>query len=122
MKQEIIPKQEIEEMLKEMEKASIGGIKTWESAYKKYTGQKAIIEFPVGELMNPKISGYVWTWGMTGKILLNPITEKDRFKAQGLEGKASVPTNLLTALLVWKELPEYRRQIVIIKENDYLSP
>jgi len=121
MRERIIPKKEIQEMVKELEQASIGGIKTWEPVYKEYTSRKALIEMPVGELMNPKIGGYVWTWGLTKEIRLGDITETDRFKAHGLEGKASVPVNLLTAILVWKELPEFRRQIVEIKE-EHLSP
>jgi len=117
MKQRIISKEEIGKMLEEIQKASMSGVETWEPVWEKYINQKALIEFPLGEFMNTTIQGYIAGWNLYKKIQTKPITEKDKFNAQGLEGKASVPVNLFTALLVWRELPEYRRQIVEIENT-----
>ena len=103
-----IPDKEIEQMIKNVEE-------DFDKYYWDYRKQKALIEFPLGELMNPNIGGYIWAWHMKGIIKTAPITEKDRFMAQGLEGKTSIPVDLFTALLAYKELPRFRRQIIKLK-------
>jgi len=110
-KEKRLSREEIKDLIKKME-AATENLKSWEEFFNKYSQRKALIEFPLGELFNPNIRGYLWAWQMAGKIQTKPITEKDRFKAQGLEGKASIPVDMVTALLVWRELPEYRRQII----------
>jgi len=122
MKKRIIPREEVEEMVKELEEACEKGERAWDEVYKKYSKRRVLIEFPLGEIMNPKIAGFVWAWSEKKVIRTEPITEKDKFIAHKTEGKASIPVSLDTALLVWRELPKYRRQIVEIIENDELSP
>ena len=80
----------------------------WEPWYKKNGSKELIIEFPLGEITNPKITGYIWAWGVQKRITTLAITGKERFNAQGLEGKAQVKTGLVTALLVWEALPAFR--------------
>ncbi|MFH1236171.1 MAG: hypothetical protein V1685_04515 [Parcubacteria group bacterium] len=71
----------------------------------------ARLEFPLGELTNPAIAGYVWAWQLRRKIQTASITGKEGFLAQGLEGKVCVHTNMVTALLAYGWLPEYRRAV-----------
>ena len=71
----------------------------------------ALVEFPLGELTNGRIGGFVWVWGMKGIVQSARIDSGDRFNAQGLEGKCTIPVTLTTALLVYRELPPNRCQI-----------
>lgn len=71
----------------------------------------AIVEFPCGELFNESIAGFLWAWKMKGIIETCAIEKKDRFNANGLEGKVKVTTTLTVALLVWRDLPEHRCQV-----------
>ena len=68
----------------------------------------ARVEFPLGELMNPNITGFVWAWSTNREIRIEGITKRDRFNAQGIEGKAVVEVSLATALLVARDLPRHR--------------
>lgn len=78
----------------------------------------ARLEFPLGELFNPGLAGYLWAWRMTGRLRILPIGRADRFNAQGLEGKCRVePVNLTTALLAARELPPFRRAVWITNER-----
>ena len=72
-----------------------------------------LLEFPLGELMNPGIAGFLWAWKLQGKIQTHAIEPGDRFNAQGLEGKVRIRTTLTTALLVYRELPAHHCQITI---------
>lgn len=47
----------------------------------------ARLEFPLGELMNPGIAGFVWTWHLKDVLRNARIERHDRFNANGLEGK-----------------------------------
>ena len=80
----------------------------WEDWHETHGAQNARVEFPLGELMNPNIAGFVWAWNMKGRIKTADITASDHFNAQGLEGKAVIETSYTTALLVASELPEHR--------------
>jgi hypothetical protein len=71
------------------------------------------VEFPLGELMNPAIAGFAWAWAMQKRLIVGPIQEGDQFNAQGLEGKVRVHTTLSTALLVYRDLPPYRCQVLL---------
>lgn len=120
MKERILTEKEIAMMLLELEEAGGKGESAWNRVWNQYTQRKALLEFPLGEVMNPKISGYAWAWNMRKILKTKAITEKDRFEAQGLEGKVSVQIPLLSALLAWRELPEHRRQIIEL-ESKYLT-
>ena len=85
----------------------------WQGAY----GDRMVwVEFPLGELMNPAIAGFVWAWAMQKRLVVGSIQEGDQFNAQGLEGKVRVRTTLSTALLVYRDLPPYRCQVVMERE------
>lgn len=104
-----IPDKEIEQMIKNIEE-------DFDKHYWNYRKQKVLIEFPAGEIMNPNIRGYVWVWHMKGLLKhVQDITEKDKFAAHGIEGKYSIPEDLLSALLIYRELPRFRRQIIKLK-------
>ena len=107
-----LPEKKCEEILAEMRKKAQGGdTPEWKACYKKYAAITAYLEFPLGELTNPKIRGFVWVWGLTNAITTLPITKKDRFAAQGIEGKAQVKLDLAQALFARSQLPKFRRQI-----------
>ena len=73
-----------------------------------YGNAPARLEFPLGELLNPKILGSVWAWALTGAVQTDGITKGDGFDAQGIEGKAVLEVQLVTALLVARDLPARR--------------
>ena len=73
--------------------------------------RKAIVEFPTGELMNERIKGFVWAWGMRGIVQTASIEKADRFNANGLEGKVCIETTANVALMVYGDLPEHRCQV-----------
>ena len=75
----------------------------------------ARLEFPLGELMNERIAGFLWAWHMQGKLKTARIGRDDRFEANGLEGKCVVRSVLSTALLAARELPPHRRAVYIDK-------
>jgi hypothetical protein len=77
----------------------------------------ARLEFPLGELTNPRITGFLWAWHMQGKLKTARIAASDRFNANGLEGKCVVPTLLSTALLAARELPSYRRAVYVERSS-----
>ena len=74
---------------------------------------RVTLRFPLGELTNPGISGFVWAWNMQGKIQTTGITDRDRFNAQGLEGAVEIrDISLVSALLAVRELPDSRWAIL----------
>ncbi len=89
-----------------------GGLR-WERWQQEYGQRAAIVEFPLGELMNPRIVGFAWAWALSGRVTTAPIRRGDRFNAQGLEGKARVRTDLTVALIVYGELPRCRCQVLV---------
>jgi len=106
---------EVQSILSTLEKMS-NDPENWDKFYKKYSQIKARLEFPLGELLNKNITGYVWAWKATKKISTAPIDPKDKFNAQGLEGKAIIyPVDLITALLAYRELPKHRRVIYVVR-------
>jgi hypothetical protein len=102
-------RKQLEQAAQAMEAASATGPKAWDSFLDKYDkASNARVEFPLGELMNANIAGYVWAWNMQGRIVTGLISKADQFNANGPEGKASVTTSYIIALLVWRDLPTYR--------------
>lgn len=73
--------------------------------------QPAWLEFPLGEITNPGIAGFVLAWGLQRAIRATSISSRDQFDAQGLEGKCVVETLLSSALLAARALPPYRRAV-----------
>ena len=110
---------EVERMLGQMQAAARPG-QDWAGRWGKWQGaygdRMAWVEFPLGELMNPAIAGFVWAWAMQKRLVVGSIQEGDQFNAQGLEGKVRVRTTLSTALLVYRDLPPYRCQVVMEME------
>ena len=107
---------EVEPMLGQMQAAARPGpdwAERWRRWQEAYGDRLAWVEFPLGELMNPAIAGFAWAWAMQKRLIVGPIQEGDQFNAQGLEGKVCVPTTLSTALLVYRDLPPYRCQVLL---------
>ncbi len=106
---------EIETMLKERDDAITasfaGNPNAWQPVSDRNATTPARIEIPLGELTNANIRGFVWAWSMTHKVQMEELKSSDAFNANGLEGKATIPTDLGIALLVWQELPPYRCNI-----------
>jgi hypothetical protein len=109
-----LTRRECERLLASMQFAARPGpewTQRWD-AWERQCGQRETwVEFPLGELTNPAIAGFVWTWALSRRLTTHAIQRGDRFDAQGLEGKARAITTLATALLVYRELPPYRCQI-----------
>jgi hypothetical protein len=107
---------EVERMLGQMQAAARPG-PDWAERWGRWQtadGDRMVwVEFPLGELMNPAIVGFAWAWALQKRLIVSPIQEGDQFSAQGLEGKVRVDTTLSTALLVYRDLPPYRCQVVL---------
>src|SRR5947209_1892318 len=71
------------------------------------------IVLPLGELFNPRLSGYVWVWKLKHCVKPEPITEKHRFNAQGLEGCFSIDDTLSRAMLLYREVSPDRMNIFV---------
>jgi len=74
------------------------------------------VEFPLGELASANagirlILGFAYADGLITFPL--PITGKERFAAQGLEGKARLTAPGARALAIYAILPEYRRALYV---------
>lgn len=99
--------------IEEMEQAANGGPATFDPWHDKNAYQMVRLEFPSGELLNPNLAGYLWAWTKTYAMETGLAIEKrDRFVAQGLEGKISIRTTMSTALDACRGLPVNRRQIL----------
>ena len=103
----------IEKLDAEMQDHCIcGKPELWEKWTNTKGSELVTLEFPLGELTNPRISGFLWAWKMQGKLKTRAIEPGDKFSAQGLEGKARIRHITLTsALLAYRELPAHRRHI-----------
>ncbi len=78
----------------------------------------ARLEFPLGELQNEAIRGYVWAWKMRGLIATAGLSKGDGFAAQGLEGKAVIgDLDLVSAVLAARELPLHRRAVFTLPKG-----
>ena len=78
---------------------------------KKYN-QPVILEVPLGELVG-NLAGFAMVWKMQGRLSdVMPITGKERFNAQGLEGKVRVKMALYDALLVSTQTTKNRLNII----------
>ncbi len=107
---------EVERLLGQMQAAARPGsdwAERWRMWQEADGDRMAWVEFPLGELMNPAIAGFAWAWAMQKRLIVGPIQEGDQFNAQGLEGKVRVRTTLSTALLVYRDLPPYRCQVLL---------
>ena len=103
----------IKSLLAAMEDAASGGDSTFAPWYNKHGLTPVKLEFPGGELHNPALAGWLMAWQATNRVTPSRLAPQDRFSAQGLEGKITVSTTLVPALLAWRELPEHRRQIIV---------
>ena len=83
---------EVERMLGQMQAAARPG-SDWAGRWGKWQGaygdRLAWVEFPLGELMNPAIAGFVWAWAMQKRLVVGSIQEGDQFNAQAWRGKCA---------------------------------
>lgn len=106
-----IPRKDIKQLVTELEEASQNP-EQWEQWHTK-TDKLVTLHMPLGELLNPAIRGYIWVWDHQRKITTAPIDKRDRFAAQGIEGKAIIhDVSLVTALLIASWVGPYRIAIV----------
>jgi hypothetical protein len=71
----------------------------------------ACIEFPLGELLNPAMEGYLWVWELTRRFSRPYAMEqsKSSFSAQGIEGLIRAEeVSLTVALRAAEEMDPYR--------------
>lgn len=71
------------------------------------------VVFPLGELLNPNLAGYAWVWALKQSVHPEPITDKHRFNAQGLEGCFTINEPLSTAILMYREVSPDRINIFV---------
>jgi hypothetical protein len=77
----------------------------------KALAKPVLFECPLGEAIG-SLAGFAWVWRMKGLLQAKPIVESDRFNAQGLEGKVSIPCSLYDALFYSMQASsEFRAQI-----------
>lgn len=75
---------------------------------------EAVLGFPLGEMVNGCIDGFLWAWALRGILRLQPLpwgTKRSMIGTtkQGIEPMVAVRDDLSTCLLAWKQLPEHRR-------------
>lgn len=97
----------------EIHKSSLSGnSESWNITYSKYSNIPVTIEMPLGELMNPNIKGFIWAHNIKKTLSYPfPITNKDHFNAQGLEGKFGIHTDMMAAIIISREVDPSRIQI-----------
>lgn len=83
------------------------GLANWQAWYDENDTKPARLEFPSGEIANPGIGGFIWAWRKRGILSPQRIEKRDRFNAQGLEGKIVIRLSFSAALLAAKELPAH---------------
>jgi len=82
---------------------------------KEWYRQQVYLEFPLGELAKDGLSCLALCGTRQPEVA--PITDRDKFNAQGLEGKARVRMDLFGALMKLRDiLPLHRGQIVMEKQ------
>lgn len=75
--------------------------------------QSARFEAPLGEWID-KLSGFALVLRLRGKLPQpTAITRRDRFNAQGLEGKIAIDTDLGTAIVYWTFATPQRRAVYV---------
>ena len=76
------------------------------------------IDLPLGELLNPKLEGWLLGWAMAGHpFTTGPITKRHRFSAQGIEGLMMIEgVSLAHALLASDETSLDRIEIFVPRE------
>jgi len=71
----------------------------------------ARFEAPLGEWIS-NLVGFAGVLRMQNRLpKVEPITGKERFRAQGLEGKMVYHTDLATAVTYWAQCPHYRASV-----------
>lgn len=89
-----------------------GNSPLWQKVYDKYSHIPVTIEMPLGELMNPDIKGFLWAHNFKKTLTYPfPITNKDHFNAQGLEGKFRIHTDMMAAIIISRDVNPSRIQI-----------
>lgn len=67
-------------------------------------------ECPLGEAIDT-LAGFAMVWRWKGLLNPQPIVSSDRFNAQGIEGKVSIPCDLYSALFYAMQANPNRAQI-----------
>ncbi len=81
--------------------------------YQRHLQVACKVTMPLGELLNPNLAGYVWAWRLKGCVHPEPITERHRFNANGLEGCFTLDQMLSTAILIYRETTPDRINIFV---------
>ena len=108
----VIDANNIQRVRKEVAKIALD-IKTWNKAYadpKHWMMKEVTLEFPTGEIARD----WLTTMALIGREKPEPvaITGKERFNAQGLEGKIQVRKPLINALANTDLMDPWRWRIV----------
>jgi hypothetical protein len=85
----------------------------WEQRYKSLN-IPARLEFPLGQIATDD-----WGFALVVAVARRrgelefplPITGKERFSAQGLEGKAAINSRLISLINIYNNLPAFRRAL-----------
>ena len=83
----LLSRKEVKELLVKV-KTAANNYKSFSGIYEEFHKKPAKFFVPCGELANKNIAGFVWALNMKNQISAPMrITEKDKFEAQGIEGK-----------------------------------
>lgn len=107
-------------LLEEVRRAASQGGERWAIVHKHHTRIKYRLEFPTGELaqVNPDLQGAFFAAKALGQAEIGlPITGKEHFDAQGLEGKCYLEGYGTQLLVVYDTLPQRRRIIYRVTEK-----
>ena len=108
--------EEIEKISNEWLKSQNCPVDERDAFHDRLGGISCTIAFPLGEIMNPKLEGYMWVLALKGMPKPRPITDIHNFGTQGLEGCIEVEHQDLTlALLLWQEATNPHRINIFVK-------
>ena len=89
------------------------GVDAPNRTWREWFDAECTLEFPLGELADDGLKAIALA-GIGKPVKPEPLTGKEGFNAQGLEGKVSVRKPLINALLNMRDLlPEHRGRIIL---------
>jgi len=122
-----LTREEIEHLCREWSKTRDCPVAERDAFHDRLADIACTIAFPVGELMNPELEGYVWVLkNFKGIPKPGPITDKYNFDTHGLECCIEIEhEDLAHALLLWRDATTpYRINIFVkgtIRMSDFVA-
>jgi|SRR5579885_1127440 hypothetical protein len=119
-----LKKQEIAQVRRRFEESiAQGDTSTYRAVYQSLQ-VATVICLPLGELLNPKLEGWLLAWKMAGRpFMIGRIKSGLQFAAQGIEGMVTIEgVSLAHALLASDETGLFRIEIFVPRAWQWEDP